>query len=127
MGSVATTWDEQVCSSLAVMDDSNPICAVQLLGASFMTTTTALAFEGAVKPGVPAFIAEEPPDEIAALVDRTAAAADSARDAGEDWTAAECHAGGTDVCDALTRDFVYSIDGLQSRVRRLGAVHVVNA
>lgn len=109
------SWDESSCSGVTAGAEAGGMCRIQLLGATYQTQTTTIEYELAMSPGKKGFIAEEPPSEIATLFTATQEAAIAARDAGEDWDAADCSLTPASDCGALAVSFDRAIGELQSQ------------
>lgn len=80
--------DEFHCFNLPDADVV-PLCNATILSAGMQAKTVGLSLRGAMKPGVPAYIGDLPP-ELETVMDKTLTAADGASAAAESWSDADC-------------------------------------
>lgn len=104
-------WEENNCFSQV---GQNPLCMANVISAGFVSQTVSLSFEGAQKPGVPAYIGDVP-KEGEWLTETTIEKADEAHALAEQWKTLDCE---TDLvaCQVDGRALASAMEDLETKL-----------
>ncbi|NVC24070.1 hypothetical protein E7Z53_11565 [Kocuria salina] len=110
-------WDENNCFSQV---GQSPFCMANITTANFISQTVSASFEGASKPGVPAYIGDVP-DEGEWLTETTIEKADEAHTLAEGWQELDCT---TELaaCQVDGRRLASAMEDLETKLMEWGDV-----
>lgn len=105
------SWDESNCFSQV---GQSPYCMANVTTANFISQTVRASFEGARKPGVPAYIGDVP-EEGEWMVESTMEKADEAHALAEQWKTLDCE---TDLvaCQVDGRAVASAMEDLETKL-----------